>query len=121
MRNENWCITETVEPGARLKATIEGSESQILQPFESGSTPVTRPMKADFPIREGHLLEASSRYRRRSSSLISKSGGGVNTDETDGDSDLSEYESFDNDLECFFVFEGISPLFLSFNTLSFKP
>ena len=83
---------------------------------------MTRPMQADFPIRTGYLLEALSRYRRRSSSVACESGGGVNTDETEGDSDISEYESFDNDLECFFVFEGISPLFLrAFASLSFKP
>ena len=62
-------------------------------------------MKADFPIRTGNLLEALSIYCRREIIFrSSESGCGVNTDETEGDSDLLEYESLDNDLGgvCFF-------------------
>ena len=67
------------------------SESQILQPLvDSVSTSVTRPIKADFPIRVGYRLEASSRMLWKSESKVD-----VNAD-TDGC------------LDGVFVFEGIS-------------
>jgi hypothetical protein len=55
-----------MEPGAREEETIEDSESQILQPLavvlDSASTSVIRPMKADLSIKDGYLLDASSKH-----------------------------------------------------------
>lgn len=64
-------VTDTMEPGAREEETIEDSESQILQPLavvlDSASTSVIRPMKADVPIKDGYLLDASSKHNAISS------------------------------------------------------
>lgn len=66
-------ITDTMEPGEREEASMEDSESQILHPLNSGTTSATRRMKADFPIMEGNLLDASSKDWISFCSLISKS------------------------------------------------
>ena len=66
-----------MEPGAREEASMEGSESQILQPLELRSTSTSFPMKADLLIREGYLVEASSREEARESSVSSKLREGI--------------------------------------------
>lgn len=67
------------------EATMEGSESQILNPLEAwsraSSTEVSWPMKAEVPINEGYLLEASSREHIKSISAGSVSKA---RDEDDG-------------------------------------
>lgn len=98
-------FTETKEPGAREEASMEDSESQILQPLESVSMPVIWPIKADLPIKVGYRVEASSRLLRKSSS--ESQAADVN-DGVLGDADRSEFDSLDGALDCFFDFERIS-------------
>ena len=98
-----------MEPGASEDATMEGSESQILQPLDSRSTSITLPMKADFPINAGYLVEASSKDHTRFSSLTSKLGEGINDGVRGDAADKSPFSSLDCAFEFFLVFEGISP------------
>src|SRR4051812_30783739 len=90
-----------------LEEVMEDSESQTLHPLESVSTSVTRPTKADLLMREGNLLEASSREHKKSSSPSSKSGRDIDVGVR---GDCSEFDSLDSDFELFFAFDGISPL-----------
>jgi len=76
---------------------MELSESQIVQPWSWSSTPTTFPIIADLAIRAGYLQEASSRARKRTSSLASKSG-------VPGDAEWSPFSSLDCAFECFFAF-----------------
>ena len=61
-------FTETMEPGEMELATMEGSESQIVHPLGRETTSETRPVRADFPMKEGNLPEASSIKESKSSS-----------------------------------------------------
>lgn len=96
-----------MEPGARLDASMEDSESQILQPLDPVSTSETWPMKADLPISEGYWLEASSRMLWKSSSRTWESEEEINEGVL-GDADGSEFESLEGVFDCFLAFEGIS-------------
>ena len=58
-------ITDTREPWASEAATMDDSESQTVLPLEPRSTSATRPIRADFPMREGYWPAASSRTRTR--------------------------------------------------------
>ncbi|KAG6641111.1 hypothetical protein CIPAW_09G050100 [Carya illinoinensis] len=87
--------------------TMELSESQILQPLGSRTTPATLPMIADLPMRAGNLVEACSRKQKRSSSLVPRSIEGVD-EGVEGDAEQSSaFDSLDCALECFFVLGGI--------------
>lgn len=97
----------------REAATIEASDSQILDPLiESGATSATLPMIADFPRRKGNAAEACSIPRLSSSSLMpSVSRLSVEDVGVRGEAGGSELDSRDGVLGCFF-FEGICICFL---------
>lgn len=92
---------------------MEDSESHILHPLDSNppaAPSVIRPTKAVFPMKEGYLLEASSRTDEISLTLGSESGFGVKADGVfRGDVTLcsEEFESFEADFEFFFPLGGI--------------
>ena len=101
-------FTDTVEPGLREAATIQVSDSQILEPLiDSDATSATLAMIADFPRRQGNAADASSILRLSSSSLIESVSRLVVEDAgVLGDAGGSELDSRDGVLDCFF-FEGI--------------
>lgn len=96
-----------MEPVLKEDEFMEGSESQILNPSESCRASVAWPMKADFPMRDGYFLEASSRQSTNSFSLASVSGV-CGDDGIRGDSKHSEFETFDGVFDCFLAFGGMS-------------
>lgn len=81
--------------------TMEGSESQTLQPLGESSTSVSWAMKADLAMRDGYLVEACSRQEAKLTSLGSKS-------RDPEEAKLSELDSLDWGFEFFLPFEGIS-------------
>lgn len=103
------------------EATMEGSESQILQPLASASTSETRPTTADLPIRHGNLAEAAWRATGISSSpATSESAKEEAGDGVRGDAQGSEPGSLDWGLECFFLLEGIGRARIQRRDLFFK-
>jgi hypothetical protein len=97
-----------MDKGAREEAIMELSESQIIQLWGLGSTSTSTTFAtiADLSMRAGNLQEASSRARKRSSSVASYSKSGVR-----GDADWSASNSLDFALECFFVLGAIFSLY----------
>lgn len=75
MKEKN-IFTDTMEPGEIEEASMEDSESQILQPLVSTVSTASsdiRPIKSVSEIKEGNFLEASSRQHLSSPSVNSTS------------------------------------------------
>lgn len=98
-----------MEPGGREEETMEDSESQILHPLElrALSTSLISPTIADFPMKPGNFLEASSQKEAsRSASSVSEGVfGAVRGLAAAAASGVDDGALDCSTLECFFAFE----------------